>query len=248
MTKRSMYAVVLLALFTAIAVPSAQAGKPSPSPVVTPLIVTIHDEYLNVASPYNLRSVGGDYSDGVDGVAVSFESDGNFVIRATGTRQFYYEYDEPLVGTLPAGYGVPADPFAAVPPDQADANTPHGVYTSGNAFITLKTSTVACQNMAIPSSQCIRIAANYADSPSVRYRQTYQRTTGSGLADAQLDNTAWGIITRVDADTWTVESGVGSCTPVALDAPGAARVIRIETLPRNREATTNLGRSTFLSR
>jgi hypothetical protein len=234
--------IAALALCAGLAVSTAQAGKNPPLAAV-PLIVTVHDDPTTASSPYNLRSDGrGAYQNGVDGVAVTLESDGNFVIRATGTRQFYYEYDEPLAGTLPEGYGVPADPLTAILPDQAGAAAPHAVLASGNAFITLKTGTVAIQNMTVGSSQCIRIAANYADSGTVRYRQTYQRTSGSGLADPQVDNTAWGIVTRVDANTWTVESGVGSCPPVVLDAPGAARVIRLEDLSRNRTLTTNLGR------
>ena len=52
----------------------------------------------------------------------------------------------------------------------------------------------------------------------------------------------WGIVTRDSVNQWTVVSGVGSCPSVMLEAPGAARIIRIEDLARNRTLTTNLGR------
>ena len=259
--KRNVRVAVLLTLCAMFIVPSAQAGKPAPGPANTPLRVTLYD-YDDDGNPCDLRGDGADYVNGVAGVVANFETDGNLAIRAIGpadtTRRVHFNFYELLVG-YPSTAFSPPDPAMATPLADADANGDISAdywYLATYRTDQFATNGVAIQNMTVGDTRCILITTSFeaaGDASNTRYRMAYQRTNTQGTPPAadgsDQDGTAWGLVTRVDANTWTIVPGAGPCTPTAAlpaDGPAAARVFEMETVTvRNKTTTSTTNRGRF---
>lgn len=238
---RSMYWTLAIALGLTFVAPGAEARKP-PRITAVPLVVTVEGNPTDLASPFNIRSDGGgDYRNGVDGVAASFETDGNFVVREFGGRGLYFEYDAPLAGVWGGDAGFPGDPATGIAPDGADPGS-KGVAPPGCSLSTLRTGSDALQNMVVGASQCLRMNFRY-DGPGRNqiYRSAFQRTQ-NGALPAGADATAWGVVTRESDDVWTIEPGLCAGGPALAEGEEAAsRLIEVVTV-KNRATTTNNGR------
>jgi hypothetical protein len=259
--KRTIHLAILLTIITGLAVSSAKAGKPVSGPVNTPLRVTLYD-YDADGNLCDIRGDGSDYVNGVAGVVANFETDGNLAIRAIGpvgtARRVNFNFDEPLVG-YPSSAFSPPDPAMATP--LADANAAGDLAADSWYVVTYRTDQfatngVAIQNMAIGDTKCILISTTFkaaGDASNTSYRMAYQRTNSQGTPPAadgsDQDGTAYGLVTRVDASTWTIVPGAGDCTPTAglpENGPAAARVFETETVTvRNKATTTTTNRGRF---
>lgn len=62
--------------------------------------------------------------------------------------------------------------------------------------------------MAIPSTQCIALGTAFGYSDGSFYRNSYQ---AKDLVTVDTSNTAFGQVTRIDANTWLLESREGLC-------------------------------------
>jgi hypothetical protein len=243
--KRTLLFVAVVALCAGfIATPNAIAGR---GPAAVALSITVeggpNDSYL----PYNIRSDGqGPYVNGQSGVAATFESDGNLNVRSFGARSLTFEYDQPIAGVFPGDSTFNADPALGVAPAEAPYPA-FKIVAAGCIMPTIRSDiNTPLQTMAVGSQQWLRININYNTSSSTMYKNLFQRTENGGLP-AATDGTAWGIITRIDANTWTLEPSSTYGSNVVLDASGfpqqngAARLLKFVSGAHNTTTSTNLG-------
>jgi len=136
-------------------------------------------------------TVPSEYVHGVDDVYAVMNDQGGLTIdfqpSATSPRQVYFDYSQPV--------GNATAPPASIP-------TYSGLRTH------LTTSNTALQNMAIPSTQCIPLGMAFIDSAGTQYRNSYQ---ARNIVSVDTSATAFGTITRLDVNTWLLESGSGLC-------------------------------------
>lgn len=197
LTRQSSYlsAIALASLCLGVVAP-VTAQKKGPS--VVPLRVIVQP----VDSAGTLMQTTGDlgptlpseYVHELDDVYAVLNEHGGLTIdfqsSATSPRQLYFDYSQPV--------GSATAPPASIP-----------VYSGLRTQLT--SSNTALQNMAIPSTQCIPLGTAFIDSTGTQYRNSYQ---ARNIVSVDTSATAFGSITRLDFDTWLLESGSGLCNGV----------------------------------
>ena len=127
--------------------------------------------------PSGILGDGYDYIDGTNSVTAGIDEYGWFGFNS-GTRQVTANYERPIEPT--------------------NATLPGSETRTGANFKTFVTN-LKFQDMKIEEVQCVGAALtfNYSDSAGT------QRSSGYRRGDS---NSAWAKVTRVDLDTWTIES------------------------------------------
>jgi hypothetical protein len=132
-----------------------------------------------------------EYVHGVDDVYAVLNDQGGLTVdfqpTASSPRQVYFDYSQPI--------GDATAPPASIP-------TYSGLRTH------LTASNTPLQDMAVPSTQCIPLGTAFIDGAGTQYRNSYQ---ARNIVSVDTSATAFGTITRLDANTWLLESGSGLC-------------------------------------
>jgi hypothetical protein len=148
-----------------------------------------------------------EYVHGVDDVYAVINEQGGLTIdfqpTAASPRQVYFDYSQPVGDAM-------------APPASA------AVYSGLRTQLT--SSNTALQTMAIPSTQCIPLGTSFIDSTGTQYRNSYQ---SRNIVSVDTRATAFGQITRLDANTWLLESRDGLCNGAN---PHVAKLIRNATV------------------
>jgi len=137
-----------------------------------------------------------EYVHQVDGVTAVINAQGGLTIdfqpTANSPRRVYFDYTSPVGSAVapPAGQQV----YSGLRTHLTSANSP-------------------LLNMAIPSTQCIALGTAFGYSDGSYYRNSYQ---AMNIASVNTTNTAFGQVTRLDVNTWLLESREGLCNTTYL--------------------------------
>jgi hypothetical protein len=85
---------------------------------------------------------------------------------------------------------------------------PAGQYSYSGLRMHMNSTNVSLLAMAIPSVQCIALGTAFGYSDGSFYRNSYQ---AKDLVSVNTTDTAFGQVTRLDANTWLLESRDGLC-------------------------------------
>ncbi|RPI26876.1 MAG: hypothetical protein EHM61_10380 [Acidobacteria bacterium] len=171
-----------------------------------PLVLTLDD------SPgYAIGSDSqGTYEDGVDGVEACLDSNGNMVLNLAGTRTrtVFFDLSQPY---LPSG-----------PNNLPAAGLQERVWM-GSAMLD-PNNKAPLQNMLIGSSQCMRLIWHFTlnDKKRTQWRIGYRRAEL-----VEVEQSGHVVVTRVDEDTWVLESA----TPSLPGCQGNPNVAKITDTP-----------------
>ena len=213
----------VLALLTMVSPVTAQKGGGTSD---VRLRVLIADRSATPPADYRVESDGmGEYVDGVDGVSARLDRYGNLIVNfqadpRTGRRRVHFDYS--CTADL-VTRGVTCGSFPAEPPtgiqDRAYISTVCREVGTG-----LPCSSPRIQDMAIATEQCVQLNWEFTDGSGQSWRNGFHRNRDLPLQEG----TAYGVVTRTDTDTWTVEPVAAPCQTVNM--PGVARTFRIETV------------------
>jgi len=215
----------ILALLTMVSPLTAQKGGGGSD---VRLRVTIADRSLT--EDYRVESDGmGDYVDGVVGVSARLDRYGNLIVNfhadpRTG-RQVHFDYSCTTSATC--GF-PPAEPPSGLQ-DRAYISTVCREVGTG-----LPCSSPGIQEMPDGTEQCVQLNWEFTDVFGQSWRNGFHRNRD--LPDQE--GTAYGVVTRIDANTWTVEPRVADCQ--GGNMPGIARTFRIDTV-RSKVVYTDFG-------
>jgi hypothetical protein len=151
---------------------------------------------------------GGAYIDGQDGVAAGFDKFGNLIIDFQAARTPFR--------TVSFDLDTPFDQDAV----------PLGRITAADSYLsTIHAPQEPMQLMAPNTSQCASGVVTYtlADAERTQFRLYFQRP----LADFDMSLTSNLVVTRVNAETWTVEAQASGCPTAGVHT--IARVIDTPT-------------------
>ena len=222
--KRNFLLMLSLMLCFGFAAARASGQKPSSLPPV-PLKVTIQNfdstgTFCRIRSDcWNAPIPNCPYIDGVDGVSANFDESGNLNIsfqdKRHKTRLVYFDYGDPNTGD-------PSQVFMAPPPGAHVPPYPTGFQNEANV-INHHTDTVPftpLQNMSVGAVQCVGLAVTFQLNGrgwrnNFHYMQNFPNSS----------ITAYGVVTRLDANTWEVEPKASACNP------GVATVAELNDIP-----------------
>lgn len=85
-------------------------------------------------------------------------------------------------------------------------------------------ATPKIQEMAVGAEQCVQLNWEFTDVFGQAWRNGFHRNRDL----PNQNGTAYGVVTRTDADSWIVEPRAASCQ--GDNMPGIARTFRIETV------------------
>lgn len=186
------------------------------------LRVSIADR--NTTEDYRIESDGfGEYVDGGQGVSARLDRYGNLIVNfqvdpRTGQRRVQFDYSCPASGASVTCGLVPAEPPSGLQ-DRAYISTVCREVGTG-----VPCSSPAVQDMAVGKEQCVQLNWEFTDGAGRSWRNGFHRNRD--LPNQQ--GTAYGVVTRNSADTWTVEPRAADCQ--AGNVPGVARTFKIETV------------------
>jgi hypothetical protein len=203
-----------------LSAPVQAQKKPKLTPV--PLVVTLQPTD-SASTPMQTTSDGaGDYAHGVDGVSAVINEFGGITIdfqpTAASTRRVQFDYSTPVAGTGPSGTPV------APPP---------GTPTYSGLRTHLTSANTPLQTMAVSTTQCIALGTAFTYTDGRSYRNSYQ---ADNIAAIDTTATAFGQVTRLNGDTWLLESREGTCNPVETGRAHRAKLVK---------GTTVRGRTTY---
>lgn len=219
-------AVGVLALLTMVSPLAAQKGGGNSD---VPIRVSIADRSSTlppIPPDYLVESDGmGEYVDGVDGVSARLDRYGDLIVNfqadpRTGRRRVHFDYSCPAnlaTATVTCG-SYPVDPPTGLQ-DRAYISTVCREIGTGFPCTGPK-----IQEMHDGTEQCVQLNWEFTDDVGQSWRNGFHR-------NRDLPNqagTAYGVVTRIDANTWTVEPSGASCQ--GDNMPGVARTFRIETV------------------
>ena len=208
-------AIVGLALLTMVSPLSGQKGSAASE---MRLRVSIADR--SPTEDYRVESDGmGEYVDGVAGVSARLDRYGNLIVNfhadpKTG-RQVHFDYSCTTSVTCGSSPSEPPTGFQ----DRAYISTVCPEVGTGFPCISPK-----IQEMAVGAEQCVQLNWEFTDVLGQVWRNGFHRNRDL----PNQDGTAYGVVTRTGADSWTVEPRAASCQ--GANMPGIARTFRIETV------------------
>lgn len=200
-------------------------GQKPGTPVVTPLKVTIQNFDSTGTFPrirsdcWNAAVPNCPYVDGLEGVSASFDKSGNLQVDCqsskTQIRQVYFDYGNPNTGD-PSQVFMPPPPGSHVPPYPTGFQNMARVVTDPpvNAPFT------PLQNLSIGAVQCVGLAVTFQLN-GTGWRSNFRK--GNNFPNTPL--ASYGVVTRLDANTWEVEPRASSCNP------GTATVGELNDIP-----------------
>lgn len=173
---------------------SASAAKPTPHPTYppVPVVVTVED-FDSDGNACRICDDGlGSYVNGFQGVLANIDAYGNIIVNFNAS-------DTPTVRKLQFDYSQPVDPANMFRPPAAR-----------NSYLSTQTHPAgSLQVMTIGTAQCIHANFQFrdVDTPKTLYRSGFQNSV------FDISQTAYLVVTRVNADVWEVEpkSTVGGC-------------------------------------
>lgn len=201
-------AVTVLVLLGCVAGGTLQAQKFAKySPVSLDVVIESSDSFGGACGICS--DEGGAYLDGIDGVTAEFDQYGNLIIdflagrSQTPFRKIQYDFRQP--------YADGAVDRGVVAPDDNYMSTVHAPQTP-------------MQLMGPGSTQCAGGIVTYTldDAKRTQFRVYFQRP----LAPFDMSMTSGLLVTRVDENTWTVETKNAGC---ADPSPGVGRLIETPT-------------------
>ena len=191
----------VVALATAVAV-IAGSGTPAhaqkkPGLTTVPLVVTLQPTDSAGTAMQTTGDAGPDlpseYVHGVDEVYAIINGTGGLTIdfqpAAASPRAVYFDYAIGTGTAPPSGTMV----YSGVRTHLTSANTP-------------------LQSMPVGSTQCIAFGTSFTYADGTNYRNSYQATN---IGSVDTSATAFGQVTRLDANTWLLESREGLCNTAA---------------------------------
>lgn len=206
----------VLALLTTVSPLTAQKGGGGSD---VRLRVSIADR--SATKEYRVESDGmGDYVDGQQGVSARLDRYGNLIVNfqadlKTGRRQVHFDYSCTTNVTCGSSPDEPPTGFQ----DRAYISTVCPEVGTGFPCTSPK-----IQEMAVGAEQCVQLNWEFTDVFGQSWRNGFHRNRDL----PNQEGTAYGVVTRAGADSWTVEPHAASCQ--GDNIPGIARTFRIETV------------------
>lgn len=187
--------VILAGLTYGPAAGPASAAKPTPHPTYppVPLVVTVED-FDSDGTACRICDDGlGAYVNGFQGVTAVIDAYGNVIINFNAT-------ETPVVRKLQFDHSQPVNPANTFrPPAALNSYLSTQFHPAGSI-----------QNMTIGTSQCIQSDILFTDHASSQmYRHNYRKTQGA----PDSSQTAYLVVSRVNAETWELEPKIDPCNP-----------------------------------
>jgi hypothetical protein len=223
-TMKIVKAVIgVLALLTMVSPLTAQKGGGNSD---VRLRVSIAD-----TEDYRIKSdLAGDYVDGEQGVSARLDRYGDLIVNfqadpRAGRRQVSFDYSCATSGTC----GSSPDEMPIGLQDRGYISTVCREVSTGFPCTSPK-----IQEMPDGTEQCVQLNWEFTDVFGQHWRNGFHRNRDL----PNQEGTAYGVVTRIDANTWTVEPRAAACQ--GDNMPGIARTFRIETV-RSKVVTHDFG-------
>ncbi|MEK6285866.1 MAG: hypothetical protein AABO57_09015 [Acidobacteriota bacterium] len=165
-----------------------------------------------------LSDGGGPYVHGQEGVSASFDNSGDLIINfqtgKTPIRGVAFDYSVPYTGLDNDPPTTPKQPVSGTYPRAFLSTIPQN---NDGSYIPL-------QSLSIGASECVQLSWFYTlnDAKKTQWRHNFHRTSSASGLD--VSQTAYGVVTRIDADTWEVEpAGTAACNN-SVPEPALARL------------------------
>jgi hypothetical protein len=183
--------------------PSAPALGKTPTYTPVSLRVTMAATQSDGVTPYRIRGDGaGDYVDGAQNVSATIDQYGNFifdnraVIGRGVQRRLTFDLSDPV---QVAGPPITPDPASPV------------------HLATFPVQGSPLQNLATDASVCVKLGGGFTATDGTSWHVSFRR----GQEDTPTSPTAFVVVTRVNATTWTMKPSQ-SCDALSADV-GAVR-------------------------
>ena len=205
--------VAWLAFVAAIPV----AAQKTPTAPEVPLAVTVSDR--TSTEDYRIESDGlGAYVDAQNGVSARLDQYGNLIVNfqsgRRGTRRVSFDYSCAYANGPDCGV-APIDP----PSGLQDRSYISTLCPDDPALTCTK-----IQQMTEQTSQCVQLNWQFVDAQGRQWRNGFQRTRDLPVQEG----TAYALVSRTGADTWTVEPSAAACQ--GQNPANVARTFQVETL------------------
>jgi hypothetical protein len=220
--------IAVLALLTMVSPLTAQKGGGTSD---VRLGVSIADRSAIPPADYRVESDGmGEYVDGVDGVSARLDRYGDLIVNfqadpRTGRRRVHFDYSCTTSATCGS---LPDEPPSGLQ-DRAYISTVCPEVGTG-----LPCTGPKIQEMHDGTEQCVQLNWEFTDVFGQHWRNGFHRNRDL----PEQEGTSYGVVTRIDANTWTVEPRAASCQ--GGNMPGIAKTFRIDTV-RSKVVYTNFG-------
>lgn len=173
-----------------------------------------------------LSDGGGPYVHGQEGVSAIFDNSGDLIINfqtgKTPIRGVAFDYSSPYTGPDDDPPATPKTPVSGTYPRAFLSTIPQSNVGSS----------IPLQSLSIGASECVQLSWFYTlnDAKKTQWRHNFHRTSSASGLD--VSQTAYGVVTRIDADTWEVDPAATAACNSSVPGPALARLVDTPTVGR----------------